>query len=63
MYYRVLKKCNYLDIQLNPGMTFAHGDLSIEFTKPLLKSGSLELFDETKQAEIEQPKDDDEQPA
>lgn len=61
MYYRVLKKCNYLDIQLNPGMTFAHGDLAAEFVNPLIKSNSLELYDETKQ--VEQPKDDDEQPA
>lgn len=60
MYYRVLKQCNYLDIRLNPGMTFAHGDLASEFTKPLLKSGAIELYDETKQSEPEQPKADDE---
>lgn len=48
MYYRVLKSCNYLDIQLNPGMEFACGDLAAEMAKPLLKAGSLELFDETK---------------
>lgn len=61
MMYRVLKQCSYLDIQLNPGMTFAAGDLAAEFTKPLLASKSLELYDETKP--VEQPKPNDEQPA
>jgi len=60
MFYRVLKQCNYLDIQLNPGMTFAFGDLAQEMTKPLLKAGFLELYDETKKDEPKPPVIDDE---
>jgi hypothetical protein len=52
MYYRVIKQCNYLDIQLNPGMTFAFGDLAADMVSPLLKSNSIELFDETKKDEL-----------
>lgn len=62
MMYRVLKQCNYLDIQLNPGMEFAAGDLAAEFTKPLLASKSIEFYDETKKDEP-LPVVSDEQPA